>query len=96
MREPAQAFTKKWITVPSVCKAMKIVIDKSVTTSVGGVMQNKYFSRYGTQPPKENGPKSNGRGGVHCFAHYPPTWRPMIEKEIMEHKIEFDKQGSLF
>ena len=50
---------------------------------------------YRTQPPKENAKKTSG-AGVHCFAHYPPDWREVIEVEILKHKPDPTKQGNLF
>ncbi len=95
MREPSQSFTKMWITVPQVCEAMGLKTDNHTMWTVGQAMQQKFYLMYRTQPPKENAKKTSG-AGVHCFAHYPPDWREVIEVEILKHKPDPTKQGNLF
>lgn len=96
MRPPAQKFTQRWITIIDVCREMGIEPDKTFTWPVGFTMQNLYYAKFKEQPPKENAPKTNGKGGVHCFAHYPPEWRERIEKEINIYQVERSKQDDLF
>lgn len=63
--------------------------------AVGLIMQQRFFVRYKTQPPKENAKKTYS-DGVHCFAHYPPEWRIIIESELNKYQLETDKQRDLF
>lgn len=95
MRRPAQGFTKHWITVPQVCRMMGLEPDNHTMWSVGDVMQQRFYLRNKTQPPKENAKKTHGTG-VHCFAHYPPDYQEEIEAEILKHKPDPDKQQDMF
>jgi len=42
-----------------------------------------YVDQFREQPPKDNRPKTSGTGS-HCFALYPASWQPMIEKMVRD------------
>jgi hypothetical protein len=76
-------------------RALRVEPDKHVTWAVGDAVMNKYVTEYGRQPPKELRPKTN-TGGSHCFAVYPSTWAPIIDRIIRAHSAEMQRQGELF
>lgn len=83
------------ITVPMVANLIGVVLTNKIAWSVGSEIASMYFDKFGEQPPKDNRPKTNGEGS-HCFALYPPSWKPIIEKAIFE-RVEYEKtQGTLF
>ena len=95
MRQPAQGFTRHWITVTAVVRSAGFEQDTSINTRVGLQLQALFFKEYGHQPPKENAPKTNGPG-VHCFAHYPPDYRDRIVKLLEAEHAFKARQGQLF
>jgi|TARA_R100001244_G_C5063108_1_gene109368 hypothetical protein len=76
-------------------RALRVEPNKHVTWSVGDVVMNKYVDEYGRQPPKVLRPKTNA-GGSHCFALYPSKWTPIIDRIILAHGVEAQRQGELF
>lgn len=65
------------------------------TWAVGAAMQKRYSEVVGKQPDKELRPKTGG-GGSHCFAVYPASWRPEIERLVRLTASQRAKQGKLF
>jgi len=76
-------------------RALRVEPNKHVTWSVGDAVANKYVDEYGYQPPKVLRPKTNA-GGSHCFALYPSKWIPIIDRIILAHGVEAQRQGELF
>jgi|TARA_R110000764_G_scaffold35122_2_gene78419 hypothetical protein len=83
------------ITIIDRFRALRVEPNKHVTWSVGDAVANKYVDVYGHQPPKVLRPKTNARGS-HCFALYPPKWIPIIDRIILAHGVEAQRQGELF
>lgn len=84
-----------WITVPQVARAMGVELDNRAAWAIGSQVASLYAERVGTQPPKDNRPKTNG-GGSHCFALYPPAWESTIRSVIEGHQDAERSQGDLF
>ena len=84
----------KGITVVDVFREMGVNTEKSKTLAVGQMMQKWYADNYGSQPPKDNRPKTNGPG-VHCFAIYPMRCRRRIMAFIAKVGAEQSRQMSL-
>tara|TARA_R110000751_G_scaffold291900_1_gene399104 strand:- start:438 stop:692 length:255 start_codon:yes stop_codon:yes gene_type:complete len=76
-------------------RALRVEPKKHVTWSVGDAVAHKYVAEFGYQPPKVLRPKTNSKGS-HCFALYPATWIPVIDRIILAHKVETQRQGELF
>jgi len=58
------------------------------TWTAGASARNMYESVVGQPPPLELRRKTNG-AGTHCFAVYPPSWRPKLEtivRSIARHR----------
>lgn len=55
---------------------------------------HKYAKRYGRQPVKDNRKKTYTEG-VHCFALYPPEFKPEIVATIRAHRTDEARQGVL-
>lgn len=70
--------TDRRITVPQVAQAMGGGFSNHDMWSVGLQLQAMHQTETGLEPPKGLRPKSNGAGGTHCFALYPPTWELRI------------------
>lgn len=84
------------ITVVQVMREMGVTIDKRVTWAVGAALQREYAAETGHQPPKDNRRKTNSGGGSHCFAIYPPAWRPRIEEAVRRVGAVRASQSNLF
>jgi hypothetical protein len=82
------------ITVPGVCKAMGVEPEPRMMWSVGQITVKRWIKIHGTEPPKENRPKTYGPGR-HCFAIYPESWRAFIERAIRKHGYEKSRQLEL-
>ena len=65
------------------------------TWAVGSAMQKRYAEIVGKQPDKELRTKTGG-GGSHCFAIYPSSWRPEIERLVKLFASQRARQGELF
>jgi hypothetical protein len=76
-------------------RELRLEPTKNVTWSVGDTVMYKYVSEFGRQPPKVLRPKTNG-GGSHCFALYPDGWEPLVDRIILAHAVERQRQGELF
>jgi len=61
------------ITVIQVFDALGVKPQREQSWSVGGRVAAMYRSEMGHEPPKENRPKTDGKGS-HCFAIYPLSW----------------------
>jgi hypothetical protein len=83
------------ITVPDVARQLHVKLDPGAATSIGAEVRDIYERRFGLAPKKDLFDKTNG-GGSHCFAHYPANMRDQIAKIIQRHKIDEERQGSLF
>jgi hypothetical protein len=83
------------ITVPEVIRAMNVDLDKSQRWAIGAAVRERYRLAFGELPPKDNRPKSSGKGS-HCFALYPSTWRSAIEEIVREIGGEDMRQPDLF
>jgi hypothetical protein len=83
------------ITVIDVFREIGYEPIKQDTWSVGGLVRNKYFEVVGKLPEKKLRVKTCGVG-VHCFAVYPDTWRPIIAEIIREHASQKAEQLDLF
>ncbi len=83
------------ITVIDVMRDMGCELDKRATWSIGGRVVAEYRSRTGRLPPKDLRTKTCGEG-VHCFAIYPESFRPHIERIIREEGVEAARQRNLW
>jgi len=83
------------ITVIDVFRELGYEPVKQDTWSVGGIVRNKYFEVVGKLPEKKLRIKTCGVG-VHCFAVYPDTWRPVIADVIRENASQKSRQLDLF
>ena len=83
------------ITVMQVFAAMGLTPTNSQSWAVGLRAQAEYAKEFSEQPPKDNRPKTSGKG-VHCFALYPATWRARIEVHIRDVMDADRKQGDMF
>jgi hypothetical protein len=83
------------ITVPGVCRDMRIEPNKDMMWSVGQIVVKEYLRRYGALPPKDLRRKTYTEG-VHCFAIYPEHMRKYIESVFEAHMAEAARQGDLF
>jgi len=76
-------------------RALRVEPEKHATWSVGDAVMNKYVAEFGHQPPKVLRPKTNA-GGSHCFALYPNGWEPLVDRIILAHDVDRQRQGDLF
>ncbi len=83
------------ITVQEVARAIGATLGSREAWSIGSVMSTEYEKRFGSLPPKELRPKTNGSGS-HCFATYPPSWEPMIRRAIEAATNAGKQQAGLF
>ena len=83
------------ITTKQVIKAMGLHPTHNQSTAIGLRAQAEYAKEFHEQPPKDNRPKTYGKG-VHCFALYPETWRGKIEVHINAVMDTGRNQGDLF
>jgi hypothetical protein len=65
------------------------------TWAVGAAVRELYKSAMGQSPMLELRKKTNGPGS-HCFAVYPPHWRPKIEEIVRSVAKRRDNQLKLF
>jgi hypothetical protein len=86
---------KHSITVIQVFELMGVLPTKEKTWAVGNRMQHIYALEHGTQPPKDNRPKTSG-GGSHCFALYPKRYLPIIKEEIRKAQAIASGQMGMF
>lgn len=82
------------VTVIEVAESMGLELPKKTAWAVGTAVATAYRSVYGSQPIKNNRPKTNG-GGSHCFALYPETFVPVIKDAIVRAGAEKDRQAKL-
>lgn len=78
---PETPDVSRFITTIQVFASLGIAATNEQTWTVGNRMQRLWVKEHGAQPPKDNRQKTNGPGS-HCFALYPPEWRPRIVAEI--------------
>jgi hypothetical protein len=83
------------ITIIDVFRELGFEPVKQDTWAVGGLVRNKYLEIVGKLPEKKLRTKTCGEG-VHCFAVYPDTWRPMIADIIRAHATQKANQLDLF
>ena len=83
------------ITVMDVLRSMKIEITPALSWSVGAKVRERYRALTTRDPEKELRKKTDGAGS-HCFAVYPETMRPEIERIIRDHATTAAAQASLF
>lgn len=88
---PAPVDTSQYITTMQVFRAMGITPTNEQSWAVGIRAQAAWATEHGYQPPKDNRTKTSGKG-VHCFALYPPEWRPRIESIIRSVTKEASRQ----
>jgi hypothetical protein len=81
---------REGITVPQVVREMGIEPDNQLCWSIGNEMRDLFQMRNnGALPTKELRDKTN-EGGSHCFAIYPESYRPDIEKRVRR-QLEYRK-----
>jgi hypothetical protein len=83
------------LTVIDVMRDLGLEPTPEVTWPVGAIVRDLYEQRYGCLPEKKLRPKTSGEG-THCFAVYPTSMRPEIEKVIRAHQTEAARQMVLF
>lgn len=94
--EDRRVGDNRGITIIDVFKRLKIEPVPAITWTVGNAVRELYKSRNsGALPNKELRQKTNA-GGTHCFAVYPDSYFPDIEKIIRNYKTEAQRQGVLF
>lgn len=82
------------VTVIDVMREMRVEPNPTLTWSVGQQVMRKFAAKFGRQPVKDLRKKTYTEG-VHCFALYPPTFKPVIREVIKAHKAENARQGEL-
>jgi hypothetical protein len=83
-----------WSTIHNVAEAMGLVLSNEQAWEIGARLATRYGAVEREAPRKELRGKKNG-GGSHCFAVYPPSWRPHLEAEIRAVEAEAARQGRL-
>jgi hypothetical protein len=73
----------KFITVIDVILDLGYWPNTELDTNVGNRMWRLFRAAAKKQPDKNLEEKTFSNGS-HCFAHYPPDWRPVIEKVVHE------------
>jgi len=86
----------EWITIVDVMRHLGVEVTRELSWSVGARVRDLFEMRHGALPRKELRLKTDGSGGTHCFAVYPVTMWDDIEKVILAHEIDRDRQGRLF
>jgi hypothetical protein len=84
-----------WITVIDVMRALHLDCAPRVTWAVGALVRDRYAQMTGVLPTKVLRAKTNDPG-THCFAVYPDTMWPEIERIVRAHVTETTRQGELF
>lgn len=82
------------ITVIDVLRELRIEPNPKLTWSIGQQVMRRFAKRYGRQPVKDLRKKTYTEG-VHCFALYPPEFKPEIVAAIRAHRTESARQGML-
>ena len=83
---------KNYFTVVDVFRDLGFSPIPEDTWEAGILARNLYEKSVGEPPALELRAKTNG-GGSHCFAVYPPIWRPRIEDIVK--KIASTKANQL-
>lgn len=83
------------ITIIDVFRELGFEPVKQDTWAIGGIVRNKYYETVGKLPEKKLRTKTCGEG-VHCFAVYPESWRPLIADVIRAHATQKANQPDLF
>ena len=83
------------ITVLDVARELGLELDPTQAWSAGARVQEAYTSRFGQLPVKDLRRKTYGPGS-HCFAIYPPAFRPLIENVLRDIGAADSAQGKLF
>ena len=86
---------ERWITVVEVFRAMGRRPVKRDTWSAGDRVAALWRDETSSEPVKELRPKTDGCGGTHCHAIYPPAWRHRIEQIVSAVSTAEDAQGRL-
>ena len=71
-----------WVTIIDVAKALNVDLSSREAWEVGAAVRDAYEVACGHPPLKILRRKTNG-GGSHCFAIYPISFRPHIERAIL-------------
>lgn len=82
------------ITVIDVARSMGVELSREDAWRIGAAIRDRYKAQNDRLPPKELRPKTSGIGS-HCFAVYPESYRPLIERAIRSAGAVRTKQGSL-
>lgn len=83
------------ITVVDVIRDMGIEPEPNLTWAVGAAVRDLYEDKNGRLPEKRLRTKTDGHGS-HCFAVYPESMRPEIEKIVGLFETNNKRQGTLF
>ena len=83
------------ITVMQVFASLGLTPTNNQSWAVGLRVQAEYSKEFLEQPPKDNRPKTDGKGS-HCFALDPRTWQPRIEAHIQAVMQDDRNQGDMF
>lgn len=83
-----------WISIHDVAERLGVVLTNEQAWEIGASTANAYEAAMGDRPVKDLRPKKTGPGS-HCFAIYPPTWAPVLERAIRAAGAEADRQGRL-
>ncbi len=82
-------------TVVDIFRELGLQTSPADTWAAGAAAREAYLSATGSLPIKDNRTKTAG-GGSHCFALYPPAWRPKVTEIVLGMGIDRDRQGSIW
>jgi hypothetical protein len=71
--------TRGWLNIHDVARERGIELSNEQAWAWGSGMRGVWLWEVGTPPLKELRSKRDGTGS-HCFALYPPSWRPRMER----------------
>jgi hypothetical protein len=78
------ARPQRWFTVIERIEALGIQPEKKFDWAVGRMVRDRFEARYDRPPVKELcGKTSAAANGQHCFAIYPPEFRPHADCIIL-------------
>ncbi|HEX8835447.1 MAG TPA: hypothetical protein VF748_00795 [Candidatus Acidoferrum sp.] len=83
------------ITVIDVFRDLQLEPIPEQTWAAGNRVRDRYLELYGVLPTKELRTKTYD-GGTHCFAVYPLSFRPVIERIVNDIATEAARQMDLF
>ena len=79
--------THGWVNLHDVAREMGLELDNKTAWAIGQRLVRAWLWQVGTLPLKDLRTKRKGIG-VHCFALYPPAFKPRMKLIISAYKAD--------